>query len=58
VVWTQPQTLAVDRFSSTRSTDVRIDVPIANLRPGWHRLRIIAGGTGDPVFRDVMFQIK
>ena len=52
------ETLAGDRFGADRSTDVRIDVPIASLSAGQHRLRIEAGSGGQLTLRDVVFTVR
>jgi VWFA-related protein len=52
------ESLAVDRFAATRSTDVRIDVPVPDLSPGIYRLRIEAFALSRQAFRDVVFTVK
>jgi hypothetical protein len=52
------ETLAGDRFGADRSTDVRVDVPIATLSAGQHRLRIEAGSGGQLTLRDVVFTVR
>jgi len=52
------ESLAADRFGTTRSADVRIDVPVGALGVGAHRLRIEATAAGAPVHRDVQFVMK
>jgi hypothetical protein len=52
------ESLGADRFGATRSADLRVDVPVASLAAGAHRLRIEASAGGPPVHRDVLFVVR
>jgi VWFA-related protein len=52
------ETLDVGRFVRDRSADLRIDVPVSELQPGPHRLRVEARKGAVSVSRDVIFRVK
>jgi hypothetical protein len=52
------ETLEAERFGVSRSADVRIDVPMGQLEPGWHLLRIEATALAATVRRDVRIRVK
>jgi VWFA-related protein len=52
------ETLEVERFGVSRSADVRIDVPVGQLEPGWHLLRIEATTFAATERRDVRFRVR
>ena len=58
LVHDRSETLAVDRFGANRSSDVRIDVPLATLSPGLYRLRVEAFAESRLTHRDATFRIR
>ena len=57
-VFDHSETVAVDRFGDNRNSDVRIDVPVASLSPGFYRLRVEAFAESRITHRDVIFTVK
>ena len=58
VVVDRSETLDADRFGAARTTDVRVDLPVADLQSGWHLLRIKATHTAHTASRDVQFRVR
>jgi len=65
VVFTDRTTLEVNRFETERAADIKIELPLTQLKPGPHVLTFeaaLAGSTGStasaPLRRDVVFAVK
>jgi hypothetical protein len=58
VVHDRSESVSADKFASNRSSDVRMDVPIATLSPGLYRLRVEAFAESRQTYRDVHFTVK
>ena len=52
------ETLDAARFDAARSADVRADIPVAQLAPGLHRLRIEVFAGSTTTHRDVTFRVR
>jgi len=52
------ETIDAGRFGAERSTDVRVDVPVASLAAGQYRLRIEAAVGEHSAHRDIVFAVK
>ena len=46
------------KFDANRSADVRVDIPVAQLSPGLHRLRIEVFAESRVTHRDVTFRVR
>ena len=57
-VFDRTETVDAAKFDANRSTDVRVDIPVAQLSPGLHRLRIEAFAGSAVTHRDVTFRVK
>ncbi len=58
MVFDASPTLAVERFARDRAADCAFDLPIANLQPGPHLLRIEARLGDTTARRDVRFEVR
>lgn len=59
VVFAQAEAVAPDRFLSGRAADVRIDLPLARMRPGPHLLTIdVRAGDRATARRQVQFEVR
>ena len=52
------ETIDVARFDANRSADVRVDIPVSQLSPGIHRLRIEAFAGAAVAHRDITFRVR
>jgi VWFA-related protein len=57
-VYDQASTLAPNLFARTRGADVTVDVPVRQLAPGLHLLRIEASAGGATARREVTFRVQ
>ena len=52
------ETIEAERFDASRSADWRVDIPMPQLSPGMHRLRIEAFAGSAVMHRDVHFRVR